>query len=148
MVTEVKAPARAGHVDLFLAGGIMGVGDWQQTAIELLADVDIVAANPRRAEPFQRSFQEDQVAWEHKHLKAAETVLFWFPPETLCPITLFELGVFTMRPDTPIFVGTHPDYQRRIDVEIQLGIARPEVVVRNTLEDVVADVAAYWSKRS
>jgi hypothetical protein len=75
------------------------------------------------------SAAEGQIAWEYRHLRRATAVLFWFPPETLCPIALFELGGRTLVPGQPLFVGTDPAYQRRLDVEVQLRLARPEVTL-------------------
>jgi hypothetical protein len=43
----------------------------------------------------------------------------------------------------PLFVGTHPDYQRRLDVEIQTRLARPEVWVVDALDDLVGQVRAW-----
>ncbi len=40
----------------------------------------------------------------------------------------------------PIFVGVHPDYQRRKDVEIQTQLVRPEVKVVYSLEDLAQQV--------
>ena len=147
MATEVRAPARADRIDLFLAGGIPDVDDWQASVIERLVDIPVAIANPRREEPFERSFQDEQNRWEKEYLAVTDAVLFWFPPQTLCPMTLFELGVFTMKKETPIFVGAHPDYQRRYDILIQLSLARPEVVVRESLEATVADFRTHWFSR-
>jgi len=46
----------------------------------------------------------------------------------LCPITLYELGTWLMT-DKPLFVGVHPAYARRLDVEIQTRLVRPEVKI-------------------
>ena len=78
-----------------------------------------------------------QIEWEHEALRASDTILFWFPKETLCPITLFELGVWSSKRGVPIIVGTHPEYARRLDVVTQLRLARPDVVVHNNLDDVL-----------
>ena len=75
--------------------------------------------------------------WEHVALRRSDAVIFWFPKDTLCPITLFELGVFTQRKDTPIFVGTDPIYGRRFAVVAQLALERPEVKVYDTVEDTI-----------
>ena len=56
-------------------------------------------------------------------------MLFWFPAETICPIALFELGGRLLVREQPLFVGTNPNYQRRLDVEVQLRLARPEVAL-------------------
>ncbi|MBM3983595.1 MAG: hypothetical protein FJ304_25660 [Planctomycetes bacterium] len=116
---------------VFLAGGISGTFDWQADVAARLADLPLVVLNPRR-----RDFPMNdpgaapaQIEWEYRYLRRATAVLFWFPPETLCPIALYELGGRALVREQPLFVGTHPDYARRLDVEIQLKIARPEVTV-------------------
>lgn len=115
---------------LFLAGGISGCADWQAEMVELLRGTDYTILNPRR-----KDFPMDdpaaarvQIAWEYEHLRKAEKILFWFSPETLNPVVLYELGAWSMT-EKPIFVGVHPDYQRRRDVEIQTALARPDVEI-------------------
>ena len=132
-LTEYDGPGPS----VFLAGGISGTFDWQADVVARLADLPLVLLNPRR-----RDFPMDdpsaaraQIEWEYRHLSRATAVLFWFPPETLCPIALYELGGRALVRGQPLFVGTHPDYKRRLDVEVQLNLARPEVAV-------VADTAA------
>jgi len=144
---EVRAPELRPRADVFLAGGIMGADNWQPRAVEMLSDTDVVAYNPRRSEPFTRDMHEFQVRWEYDALRNSDSIIFWFPPETLCPITLFELGVWS-NTDKPIYVGTHPDYARRADVIIQLGLSRPDVIVRDNLEDVMKDfVTAHHNRQ-
>jgi Nucleoside 2-deoxyribosyltransferase like len=132
---------------LFLAGGISGTRDWQTELVALLADLPLVLLNPRR-----RNFPIDdptaarsQIEWEFRHLRRATAVLFWFPPETLCPIALFELGGRIAEAKQPLFVGTHPDYQRRVDVEIQLKLVRPEVEVASEIPALAEQVRAWTS---
>jgi len=144
---EVRAPEYAPRADVFLAGGIMNAPDWQAEAVELLAPHAGSFYNPRRSEPFTRAFQEAQIKWEYEALNAADSILFWFPHETLCPITLFELGARSRVPDQPIFVGAHPDYARNIDIHIQLGLARPDVRVCDSLEETVAQFLAWHLRR-
>ena len=126
---------------LFLAGGITNCPLWQETMVKLLGDTDFVLLNPRRANfPIgDPSAALEQVTWEHRHLRLADAILFWFPAETLCPIVLFELGAWTMT-DKLIFVGVHPEYARRKDVEIQTRLARPEIEVVYSLEDLARQV--------
>jgi hypothetical protein len=116
---------------VFLAGGISGTFDWQSDVVARLADLPITVLNPRR-----KNFPIDdptaaptQIDWEFRHLRRATAVAFWFPSETLCPIALYELGGRALVREQALFVGTHPDYARRLDVEVQLKLARPEVVV-------------------
>jgi hypothetical protein len=130
---------------LFLGGGITGCGDWQAEFAAKLAGSGVVILNPRRAgfDPSDPSMTEFQIQWEFHHLRMARARLFWFPPETLCPITLFELGKFCERAD-PLFVGVHPEYKRRIDVETQLRFARPlDHAVHPDLDSLAAAVRAW-----
>lgn len=136
---EIVPPQPLEHAQLFLAGGITGAEDWQRSAIELLADEDGALFNPRRPDEFKAEYAEEQIEWEHDALRLSDAILFWFPPQTLCPITLFELGVWSSQRLIPIFVGTHPDYQRRYDVVKQLSLSTPQVRVHSTVEDTVAD---------
>lgn len=127
---------------LFLAGGITGCADWQSEMAALLSDTDWVLLNPRRKNfPLHDSAAaEQQIKWEHDHLSATSAILFWFPSETLCPITLYELSAWSMT-DKPLFVGVHPDYARRFDVEIQTRLVRPVVKIVYSLPAFAAMIA-------
>jgi hypothetical protein len=127
------------NADLFLGGGITNCPDWQAQVVEMLEDTNLVVLNPRRSAAFTGDIADEQIRWEYEALRAAKTVLFWFPKETLCPITLFELGVFSQRKDTRLIVGTHPDYARRFDVQVQMELSRPEVLIHDNIEDMVSD---------
>jgi hypothetical protein len=128
-----------GLASIFLAGGITGCPDWQQEMRGLLQDYEGVLVNPRRANfPIHDPGAAlEQIMWEHRHLRLADTVLFWFPCETICPIVLYELGAWSMT-NKPIFVGVHPRYQRRQDVEVQTGLVRPGVRVVYSLRELAA----------
>jgi hypothetical protein len=137
---------------LFLAGGISGCPAWQDEMIQLLAHLpsEWVLINPRR-ENFpidDRGFAAAQIEWEHRALRAASAILFWFPRETLCPIALYELGAWSMTV-RPLFVGAHAEYARRTDVEIQTRLARPDVSTSaTTLGALAAQVLAHFRKSS
>ena len=126
---------------IFLAGGITSCPDWQQEMRLLLQDTDLILFNPRRKDfPIgDPNAASEQIAWEHAHLRMADAILFWFPYETICPIVLYELGAWSMTAK-PIFVGVHPDYQRRQDVEIQTQFVRPEVEACYSLESLAQQV--------
>jgi hypothetical protein len=150
-MTYIEAPAEYEGIgeSLFLAGGISGTHDWQTELVSRLADLPIALLNPRR-----RNFPmndpnaaEGQIAWEFRHLRLATAVVFWFPPETLCPIALFELGGRIAEPKQALFVGTHADYRRRIDVQIQLKLARPSVALLSDIPSLANEVRA-WAVRS
>lgn len=116
---------RDSPIDLFLAGGIRNCPDWQGEALEYLSSTDFRVANPRRAEGLATTGPEAavQIAWERAALERSKVILFWFPQETLCPITLLELGVEIGRARRPLAIGTHPGYERRFDVEQQVFLA-------------------------
>jgi hypothetical protein len=86
----------------------------------------------------------EQIKWEHEHIHKCKWMMFWFCEETLCPITLFELGVAVTRsnlPDNRLFIGAHPGYQRKLDVEIQVGLARPHRGgIYTSLDNMVQDI--------
>ncbi len=141
---EALAPYHGCEKSVFLAGGISNCIDWQAEVTACLADANLVLLNPRRSNfPIDNPAEsEAQIKWEFDHLKKATAVLFWFPSETLCPITLYELGKESMT-EKPLFVGIHPNYQRRSDVEIQTRLARPDVAIVYTLDALVKQVLAY-----
>lgn len=139
---DVYVPGK--NFSLFIAGGISGCSDWQPEMMKRFKDVDIDLINPRRCnfDITNPKMSEEQINWEHKHLELADAILFWFPFETLCPITLFELGKYAAS-DKPIFVGCHPAYGRAFDVKHQLSLIRGDVTVRDNWEELVADVLEY-----
>jgi hypothetical protein len=140
----VRAPdefAGAGPA-FFLAGGITGCPDWQAELLGLLPPSEWTALDPRR-HPWPEDPGEvaKQIDWEHRHLRRADLIAFWFPPQTLCPITLYELGAWSMSAK-PLVVGVDPGYARRLDVRVQTRLARPDVVLVDSLEALAEAVRA------
>ena len=141
---------------IFVAGGITNCPDWQGYITEQLKDQPgLFLLDPRRVDfdASDPSMSSKQIEWEFYHLRNSDAILFWFPEETLCPITLYELGVwagmsFERRKynQTPIFVGCHPNYKRRFDVVKQLSLLRPEVTVRDNLDDLILDIKKFTNK--
>lgn len=138
-------PARVDGPELFLAGGITNVADWQETAVTALADCPGTLFNPRRVsyDHLDPSLATEQIEWEYTALDRADAILFWFAdggsPQ---PITLFELGSWA-RTDKPLFVGVHPDYVRAIDVHTQLGLLRPGLHISDSLGDTLTRAGTY-----
>ena len=92
---EALTEYEPGHLPaVFLAGGITACSGWQQEIVAHLHDLPVVILNPRRANfPIDDpTAAPQQIEWEHRHLRKADAIAFWFPCETLCPITLYELG--------------------------------------------------------
>ena len=130
---------------VFLAGGITNCPDWQQQMVFFLDETPLALLNPRRNNfpIYDPDAAIEQITWEHKALRDAGSVLFWFPSETLCPIVLYELGAWSMT-DKPIFVGVHPEYKRRMDVEIQTELSRSEVKIVYTLSDLARQIKGHY----
>lgn len=126
---------------LFLGGGITNCPDWRAELRAMLAGTPWVLINPRRTDidMDDTAVAMAQIDWEHRHLHLADAILFWFCQETLQPITLYELGAWSMT-TKPLFVGVHPAYPRRIDILVQTRLARPDVVVVDSLADLAAQV--------
>jgi hypothetical protein len=125
---------------IFLAGGITDCPDWQSEARRLIP-TGVTVLNPRR-ENFpihDPSASRQQIEWEFRHLHKATVVLFWFPASKTSPqpIALYELGRHAAL-GRSLVVGVEDGYLRTADVLIQLGLARPELSVLLTLEDVCA----------
>ncbi|MBU1199703.1 MAG: nucleoside 2-deoxyribosyltransferase domain-containing protein [Nanoarchaeota archaeon] len=142
----VEAPAiyMGNEKSIFLAGGITNCPDWQSELTDLLQNEEIVLLNPRRRNfPINDpSAAREQIIWEFNHLEKADGISFWFPKETLCPITLFEYGKWFAR-DKPVFIGVHPDYKRIEDIEIQTELEKPEVNIVHDLDSLASQIKSW-----
>jgi len=116
---------------LFLADSITGAHDWQKEMVfkkyfpyPSLIDVFNVF-NPRRVD-FDASdpnVEKEQITWEYHCIHHCNHILFWFAPETLAPITLFELGsALNTHQHENIYIGIDPQYKRKNDVIIQTSL--------------------------
>lgn len=148
---EIKAPSTIDDYDqysdsLFVAGGISNCPNWQKEFVQSLKHTDIKFYNPRRdtyAETFQKSQELEQISWEHENLKKCVAISFWFPKETLCPITLFEYG-YWLHSDKQIFLGIHPEYLRKADLEIQTELSQKNIQIVYSLENLANIVESYF----
>lgn len=132
---------------IFLGGGISDCPDWQRYFINKLNEKvnDYIIYNPRRSD-FDISDPDQskiQIEWEHEHLEDASIIVFWFPKETLCPITLFELGKYCRDSSKHLIIGCHPEYKRRLDVVEQMKMVRPGVSVHDNLNSMVTELHYY-----
>lgn len=120
-------PKKFTNPSVFIAGGISNCPDWQSELCELLDSDSNDVVNPRRKGGFDRTglTAKEQIIWEHTALSQVDACIFWFPKETLCPITLFELGKMLNRASENnmfLAVGWHPEYERAFDLEVQIGL--------------------------
>lgn len=126
-----------GEFSIFLAGGITGAPDWQAQLTVMLDQTNYAVINPRRADfPINdTNAAAYQIKWEFAHLRRVDMIVFWFRKETLQPITLYELGAWSMT-QKPLVVGIEPGYERELDVEVQTALVRPDVVLLDSLEEL------------
>lgn len=129
---------------VFLAGGISDTENWQAEFLGRVEGRNLSVLNPRRAAfPMGDAVEgRRQIEWEFGYLRRADLVAFWFPPQTLSPIALFELGACCSS-GVPLVVGSDPAYARRFDLEVQLGLRRPEVELQDSLEKVADQVVRH-----
>ena len=128
---------------VFLAGGITDCPDWQSEMVTLLKDIHVVLLNPRRKDfPIDDpNASKEQIRWEFEHLRKADVIIFWFPKESICPIALYELGAWCMT-YKPIFIGVDTSYQRRVDIEEQTSLVRPEIQIVYSLNELAQQIIA------
>lgn len=130
---------------IFLAGGITDCPDWQKEVVISLKDFPVTIYNPRR-ESFDVSKEEEterQIIWEYQYIRGTTHLLFWFPKETVCPITLFEYGAALERNTQKIIVGCDPEYKRKIDLIYQTrqkGFSAPDI--KFSLKEIIEDLDA------
>lgn len=151
MAIIIQAPNEVYSIDnnrnikLFLAGGITNCPDWQSEVISDLSDVaNLTIYNPRRKyfpinDP---KSSEEQITWEYEHLQNADIIIFWFSRGSLNPIVLYELGKWGNSTNEQIIIGIDPEYERANDVKIQTMLARPDVVICDSLKSLV-----YYTKK-
>ncbi len=131
----IKSPGTLPEGDdttVFLAGGITDCPDWQDDLTEMLRSRDdeldkpVLLLNPRRDDfdVGDATMELQQITWEFDALSRADMIVFWFNNETLCPIVLYELGMWGNSRNTPIVLGIDPKYKRKHDVLIQTALAK------------------------
>jgi len=139
----VEAPSqeKPKFKSVFLGGGITNCPDWQTYIVDKLKKEEITVFNPRRKNfPIDdKNASLQQIEWEYHYLRLADINSFWFPKESLCPIVLFELGSALER-DKPLAIGVDTKYARKIDVEIQTLLRRPELKIQYSLEYLALEI--------
>lgn len=135
-------------ISLFLAGGITNCPNWQNEMSDLLKNTKLTLIDPRRDnwDVNDSAIEQQQINWEFKHLNLADAIMFWFPCETLCPITLYELGFWNAKANKKIFVGCHPEYKRKSDVVIQTQLVNPNLNVVSSLNELKIQILDWINK--
>lgn len=121
----IKAPNPIPDVTyptLFTAGSIeMGKAEpWQDELAEALSGVPVTILNPRRDNwgSLEQDALHEQIEWELDGIERADTVAFYFDPETKSPITLLELGLVLASKAGRAIVCCPPSYWRYDNVLI------------------------------
>lgn len=129
---------------LFLAWWISNCPDWQKEFIQYFKQTSLTIINPRRYDfdVADTSMEEEQIKWEHEHLEKSDIISFWFPKETLCPITLYELGKYA-KSQKDIFVWVEDNYSRKRDVEIQMWLLRPNMQICSSLDMLAQNILSH-----
>jgi hypothetical protein len=147
---------------VFVAGGISNCPDWQDKFCKRFVGDKILLINPRSCFPSEEQItEEEQITWEYSHIqnacrrtKAMEkrpdvacAISFWFTSATVQPTSLLELGKATIIAEK-LFVGVDPDYEWKLDVEIQVGLERPEVKIVYSLDDLEEQIRNWAKEKS
>jgi hypothetical protein len=140
-------PIEVNQRSVFLAGGIVGCRDWQADVCAALQGETGVLLNPRRPQfPIDDpNAAPEQIEWEFNALRAASAISFWFAPETVQPIVMFEYG-YWLSQNKPLIVGCHEQYPRRLDVEHQTRLVRPDIEIIYSLNELIHRIGDYLAR--
>lgn len=133
---------------VFLAGSIeMGTAEeWQLKLAELTSSIpNLVYFNPRR-DAWDSSWEQvkenkdfsDQVTWEISHMEEADSVVFYFDPNTKSPVTLLELGLTVGAGGSNIIVCCPKGFWRKGNVDIVCEMH--DILQVDTLEEVAEEI--------
>ncbi len=131
---EFKAPedipAWASDRNMVFLGGSIEMGaaeNWQTRITEFLSDYEVTILNPRRddwdstwVQSFHNEKFREQVEWELEMQEIADTIIYYFDPNTKSPITLLELGLFgkPSNVDQQVIVCCPKEFWRKGNVDI------------------------------
>jgi hypothetical protein len=150
-IQYIESPSRekAEKPTLFLGGGITNCPDWQNEILNKLDSkgLDIAVFNPRRKNYSKEdpNAEMEQISWEYSRLREAQVLLFWFSSGSENPIVLFELGSALER-NVSVIVGVDPNYSRKRDVEIQVGLRNKNIKIAHSLDDLLNEASEAFDK--
>lgn len=136
---------------VFLAGSIeMDTAEnWQTKIANKLKQIDrLTILNPRRAQwdsSWEQSINHpkfnEQVNWELDGIDSADTVLFYFDPNTKSPVTLMELGIVLGASEDKNVIVCCPDgFWRKGNVDILVSRMQKRmqtIIVCKNLSDLI-----------
>lgn len=130
------------NLKLFLIGNIYDCEDWQSYVIKELINIPnlTIYSNRVKNKIEDKKTREQYLVWEFNHLREADLIIFWFSGGFSVIDIFYELGMHGNSTDTPIMIGIDPKYERKQDVIIQTSLARPEVPIFNSMQDMIEDI--------
>lgn len=132
-------------ISVFLAGGITGCSDWQNTVVDELMDCkNLLIFNPRRKnfDVTDPSASRKQIEWEYQQLNNMDIFSMYFVgSDSVQPICMYELGrnLERMKNRFP------DDWQKRIVIGIENGYLREQDVI---IQSELALGGIYYRKNS
>lgn len=108
----------------FLAGSIeMGKAeDWQEDMETFFLQHHWGTFNPRREDfdakqkqSYQNPYMYQQINWEYNALEKSDLILVYIQPDTLSPITLMEIGKYSI--PGKMFIVSPPGFWRTANLE-------------------------------
>lgn len=145
------------QVSIFLAGSIeMGIAkNWQAMIIDELGNlekqrndgVEFVVLNPRRpawdstwVQSIDNPQFVEQVNWELDGIEQCDVVFFHFEPDTMSPITLFELGK-ALEGDSKVVVSCPPGFWRKGNVDV--ACKRMSMPVHDSIDSAFEELVTH-----
>lgn len=128
---------------VFLGGGISGCPMWQDELIEKIkrrmsfTEKRIHVFNPRWDYAWT-AYQ--QIEWEFNKLREADIIVMWFASGGQNRIVFYELGMWINSTGRKAVIGCDPLFDRKEDVVIQTKLARPDLTIYTSLDDVSREV--------
>ena len=135
---------------VFLAGTIDNgkSADWQADVEVALADLDIAILNPRRNDwdsSWEQTIENEefrvQVEWELDGLEQVDSILMYFAPNSLSPITLLELGLFAR--SKKVILISPSGFWRRGNLEVVAN--RFNIPLYDNLEEGISALIKYFT---
>ncbi len=134
------------HNKVFLGGCIGGCDDWQEKWLELFgAHVGlknkyqkVTVYNPRWDYEWTST---QQIEWEFERLRDSDVIVMWFGNGGMNRIVFYELGMWINSTGRKAVIGCDPEFDRKDDVVIQTKLARPDLPIYTSLNDVAFAVS-------
>jgi hypothetical protein len=141
----ITPPERLDWPSIFLGGSLSG--EWRRQVIAGLENTELIIftswfESPDYPDPSQ---EPDLIDWEYRHLQHSDAVLFWFCPKDLAENAMIQLGMYSQAAWQRLFVGVHPEYQWRREVETWCQVVCKGIKVSHQIDDILIQVQAWYS---